>query len=68
MELPYYSKFLLIAAYLASYNPAKSDKKFFSKVLNSTMQLHYNQKLYGDTLTLSERPLVTPLIQIEPAT
>ena len=32
VELPYYSKFLLIAAYLASYNPAKSDKKFFAKV------------------------------------
>ncbi|XP_062590706.1 origin recognition complex subunit 5-like [Saccostrea cucullata] len=31
VELPYYSKYLLIAAYLASYNPAKSDKKFFSK-------------------------------------
>ncbi|XP_056001217.1 origin recognition complex subunit 5-like [Ostrea edulis] len=31
VELPYYSKYLLIAAYLASYNPARSDKKFFSK-------------------------------------
>ncbi|XP_070558277.1 origin recognition complex subunit 5-like [Ptychodera flava] len=31
VELPYYSKYLLIAAYLASYNPAKSDKRFFSK-------------------------------------
>ncbi|XP_014677965.1 PREDICTED: origin recognition complex subunit 5-like [Priapulus caudatus] len=31
VELPYYSKFLLIAAYLASYNPAKSDRRFFSK-------------------------------------
>ena len=28
-ELPFYSKFLLIAAYLASYNPAKSDRRFF---------------------------------------
>jgi origin recognition complex subunit 5 len=33
VELPFYSKFLLISAFLASYNPAKSDKKFF--VLNS---------------------------------
>ena len=32
MELPYYSKFLLIAAYLASYNPAKVDRRFFAKV------------------------------------
>lgn len=31
VELPYYSKFLLIAAYLASYNPAKTDKRFFAK-------------------------------------
>ncbi|XP_071485936.1 origin recognition complex subunit 5-like [Diadema antillarum] len=31
VELPFYSKFLLIAAYLASYNPAKSDRRFFAK-------------------------------------
>ncbi|XP_074645442.1 origin recognition complex subunit 5-like [Tubulanus polymorphus] len=31
LELPYYSKFMLIAAYLASYNPAKSDRRFFTK-------------------------------------
>ena len=31
IELPFYSKFLLIAAYLASYNPASTDKKFFVK-------------------------------------
>ncbi|MGH0160529.1 UNVERIFIED_CONTAM: hypothetical protein FKN15_039007 [Acipenser sinensis] len=34
VELPYYSKFLLIAAYLASFNPARADKRFFLKVLN----------------------------------
>ena len=27
IELPFYSKFLLIASFLASYNPAKSDKR-----------------------------------------
>jgi origin recognition complex subunit 5 len=32
LELPYYSKYLLLAAYIASYNPAKTDKRFFSKV------------------------------------
>lgn len=32
LELPVYTKYLLIASYLASYNPAKSDKKFFMKV------------------------------------
>ncbi|XP_056133742.1 origin recognition complex subunit 5 [Lampris incognitus] len=31
VELPYYSKFLLIASYLASYNPARTDRRFFLK-------------------------------------
>nr|KAG5708402.1 hypothetical protein BaRGS_026129 [Batillaria attramentaria] len=31
VELPYYSKYLLVAAYLASYNPVVSDKRFFCK-------------------------------------
>ncbi|PUU74591.1 origin recognition complex subunit 5 C-terminus-domain-containing protein [Tuber borchii] len=30
-DLPYYSKFLLCAAYLASYNPARQDAVFFMK-------------------------------------
>jgi len=33
VELPVYSKYLVIAAYIASYNPVKSDKRFFSKVI-----------------------------------
>ena len=32
VELPFYSKYLLIAAYIASYNPVKSDRRFFKKV------------------------------------
>ena len=31
VELPFYSKYLLLAAYLASYNPAKTDRRFFTK-------------------------------------
>lgn len=31
LELPYFTKFLLIAAYLASHNEAKSDKRLFMK-------------------------------------
>lgn len=31
LELPFYAKFMLIAAYLASYNPVKEDKKLFVK-------------------------------------
>ncbi|KAI9305416.1 origin recognition complex subunit 5 C-terminus-domain-containing protein [Cunninghamella echinulata] len=30
-DLPYYTKFLLIACYLASYNPAKFDLRYFAK-------------------------------------
>ncbi|XP_076380050.1 origin recognition complex subunit 5 [Megalopta genalis] len=30
-ELPYYAKYMLIASYLASYNPAKEDKHLFIK-------------------------------------
>jgi origin recognition complex subunit 5 len=30
-ELPYYTKFLLIATYLASYNPPKFDVRYFAK-------------------------------------
>lgn len=31
LELPFYAKYLLIAAYLASYNAAKEDKRLFMK-------------------------------------
>ncbi|XP_050502088.1 origin recognition complex subunit 5-like [Diabrotica virgifera virgifera] len=31
LELPFYAKYLLIAAYLASYNPPKDDKRLFMK-------------------------------------
>lgn len=31
MPLPFYAKYLLIAAYLASYNPAREDKRLFVK-------------------------------------
>lgn len=31
LELPFYAKYLLIAAYLASHNPAKDDKRLFMK-------------------------------------
>lgn len=30
-DLPYYSKFLLLASYLASYNPSRLDVHFFTK-------------------------------------
>lgn len=36
LELPYYAKYLLIASYLASYNPAKDDKRIFMKYHGKT--------------------------------
>lgn len=39
VELPYYSKFILIAAYLASYNPARTDRRFFLKVIVTSVFL-----------------------------
>ena len=53
LELPYCSKFLLIAAYIASYNPPKTDKRFFlknaGKIRKRTVQRgpEVKQKLIG---------------------
>ncbi|XP_068962660.1 origin recognition complex subunit 5-like isoform X1 [Petaurus breviceps papuanus] len=48
VELPYYSKFILIAAYLASYNPTRTDKRFFLKAVvqksKSSSQHHGKMK------------------------
>lgn len=35
-DLPYYSKFLLCAAYLSSYNPARQDSLFFMRASDLT--------------------------------
>ncbi|KAG1650951.1 Origin recognition complex subunit 5 [Nymphon striatum] len=37
IELPFYSKFLLIAAYLSSYNPTRTDTRFFIKATNQLL-------------------------------
>ena len=39
IELPFYGKYLLIAAYLASYNPAKCDKRFFVMVCSNIIYI-----------------------------
>uniref|UniRef100_A0A672R934 Origin recognition complex, subunit 5 n=1 Tax=Sinocyclocheilus grahami TaxID=75366 RepID=A0A672R934_SINGR len=44
IELPYYSKFLLIAAYLASFNSARTDRCFFLKVYWKTNFLKKHEK------------------------
>lgn len=38
LELPFYAKYLLIAAYLASYNSAKDDKRLFMKYHGKKMK------------------------------
>ncbi|CAH1119120.1 unnamed protein product [Phaedon cochleariae] len=38
LELPFYAKYLLIAAYLASYNSAKDDKRLFMKFHGKKMK------------------------------
>lgn len=47
--LPFYAKYLLIAAYLASYNPAKEDKRLFmkdhGKKRKTTAQMKKNVKV-----------------------
>ena len=42
LELPYYSKYLLFSSFLASYNPARADRKFFSKVIIMLTVINYN--------------------------
>uniref|UniRef100_A0A3P9QEQ5 Origin recognition complex subunit 5 n=1 Tax=Poecilia reticulata TaxID=8081 RepID=A0A3P9QEQ5_POERE len=59
-ELPYYSKFLLIAAYLASYNPARTDKRFFVKhhgKIKKTNFLKKNEKTSNHLLGPKPFPL-----------
>uniref|UniRef100_A0A8D2ZR86 Origin recognition complex subunit 5 n=1 Tax=Scophthalmus maximus TaxID=52904 RepID=A0A8D2ZR86_SCOMX len=60
IELPYYSKFLLIAAYLASYNPARTDKRFFLKhhgKIKKTNFLKKNEKTSNHLLGPKPFPL-----------
>ncbi|XP_074481471.1 origin recognition complex subunit 5 [Sebastes fasciatus] len=60
VELPYYSKFLLIAAYLASYNPARTDKRFFVKhhgKIRKTNFLKKNEKTSNHLLGPKPFPL-----------
>lgn len=53
-DLPYYSKFLLCAAYLASYNPQRQDALFFMKANE-----HGRKKRRGGTAAGSKRPSKT---------
>lgn len=61
VELPYYSKFLLISAYLASYNPARTDKRFFvkhhGKIRKTAKFLKKNEKTSNHLLGPKPFPL-----------
>lgn len=39
MELPFYSKYLLLASYIASHNPSRMDRRFFSKVESAEYEI-----------------------------
>ncbi|KAL5109645.1 Origin recognition complex subunit 5 [Taenia crassiceps] len=66
LELPLYPRYLLLAAYIASYNPKKSDKRFLVKNAGkmSSRSKHYEKKvehtnchLYGPRLFSLDRLL-----------
>ena len=54
VELPFFSKYLLLAAYLASYNPISTDKRYFMmrksgrviKKSKSKQQSHLKYELF----------------------
>ncbi|CDS42840.1 origin recognition complex subunit 5 [Echinococcus multilocularis] len=66
LELPLYPRYLLLAAYIASYNPKKSDKRFLVKNTGkmSSRSKHYEKRveytnchLYGPRLFPLDRLL-----------
>ncbi|KAL7303564.1 hypothetical protein TKK_0003723 [Trichogramma kaykai] len=63
-ELPYYAKYLLIAAFLASYNPAKEDRRLFLKEKVEKKKRKTTAKKKSVTLTLKEGPKIFPLCRL----
>lgn len=57
-ELPFYSKFLLLAAYLASYNPPKTDHRFFVKNQGRTRRKKPKKKNEVNIHLLGPKPFV----------
>lgn len=64
-ELPFFSKFLIIAAYLASYNPARYDRRLFVKAKEGRKNMRKGlkslkkQKLHNATRLMG--PKVFPI-------
>ncbi|KAF8560480.1 hypothetical protein P879_03782 [Paragonimus westermani] len=62
LELPYFTRFMLIAAFLASYNPREADKKFLVKNLGRrTSRMKRNEKNSEHTKALLLGPRVFPV-------
>lgn len=55
-ELPFYSKFLLLAAYFASYNPPKSDFKHFVKNQGKQNKKRVTKKMEKNRHLLGPKP------------
>jgi len=53
-EIPYHTKFLLIASFLASYNLAKTDKRYFSEVCIEHLYISLC-RLYSTYFTCSKK-------------
>lgn len=60
-ELPYYAKFLLIAAFLASYNPVKEDRRLFMKETDQKRKRAYRRKNEKLVTNIREGPKIFPL-------
>ncbi|KAF6779525.1 hypothetical protein AHF37_00898 [Paragonimus kellicotti] len=62
LELPYFTRFMLIAAFMASYNPREADKKFLVKNLGKhTNRMKRNEKTSEHTKALLVGPRVFPV-------
>ncbi|TGZ61977.1 hypothetical protein CRM22_007690 [Opisthorchis felineus] len=62
LELPYFSRFMLIASFLASYNPREADKKFLVKNTGKlSTQRKRREKKTERTNALLQGPRLFPL-------
>lgn len=62
-DLPLHSKYILVAAYLASYNPERYDIRFFSKAKDGRAKRRNTGR--RKTVTLNPRMLAAPAFEIE---
>ena len=64
-ELPWYAKYILIAAYLASYNPPKEDRRLFMKEGGPKKKRSYkSKKKKPQVMTTREGPKSFPLSRL----